>query len=205
MTTRYYSRVQAIQLLLPLLNRSENPHVTNILAGGQEGPLLDDDLDLAQPGNYTFVRGSIHSATMLTLSLEKFASENPSISFVHAYPGLTSTPSLTRGSSGVASILLRWIVSPIAHTFFASSAEDVGARALFYATNSRYTVSQKSNQAAPLPQGLSTAGQTGQGVFLVDHKGDTPQNEDLLRGLREKSTERVWTHTLQIFDRVAKQ
>jgi hypothetical protein len=37
MTTRYYSRLRAVQLLLSLLNKAESPRITSVLAGGMEG------------------------------------------------------------------------------------------------------------------------------------------------------------------------
>lgn len=202
MTTRYYSRIRAIELLLPLLNRSPNPHVTSVLAGGQEAPIDEDDLDLARPGNYSFIKGSVQSATMQTLVLEKFAQENPNISFVHSFPGLTATPTLTRGSSGIVGYLLRWIVSPILNTFVASSVEDVGARSLFYATNARYTVESTSATANPIPQGLVKAEQSARGVFLVDAKSESVDNEKALVELRERLAKKVWEHTQQIFNKV---
>lgn len=204
MTTRYYSRIRAVQLLLPLLNASPNPHVTNILAGGQEAPLIEDDLDLAKPGNFSFVQASKHSATMLTLMLERFASENPNISFVHAFPGLVATPTLTRGSRGLVAVLLKWIVSPIVNTFIADSVTNAGAKALFYATNARYTVPSVDSLAAAIPEGLEKSRQTKVGIFLVDQNGEATGDEHLLDELRLKASESVWKHTTDVFERVTR-
>lgn len=201
MTTRYYSRARAIQLLLPLLNKSENPHVANVLAGGLEGPLLEDDLDLVKPGNFSITSSSMHSATMLTLILEKWAAENPNISFVHQFPGTVATPLFTRGSSGVTGFLLRWVVSPIICTFFAASPEDAGARSLFHSTNARYTVPAGESRSVPIPEGLERAKQSGGGVFLVSNKSESADNEKVLVDQR-RLTEKVWEHTQQIFARV---
>lgn len=203
MTTRYYSRIRAIQLLLPLLNASPNPHVTNILAGGQEAPLIEDDLDLARPGNFSFIQASKHSATMLTLMLEKFASENPVVSFVHAFPGPVATPTLTRGSSGIVAILMRWIISPFVNTFIAESVINSGAKALFYATNARYTVSSREALAAAMPEGVGKARQSKGGVFLVHQNGEPAGDERLLDDLR-KASEAVWEHTTDVFERVTR-
>ncbi|KAJ4243808.1 hypothetical protein NW762_014683 [Fusarium torreyae] len=201
MTTRFYSRVRAIEVLLPLLNRSDNPHVVNILAGGLEGPLIEDDLDLAKPGNYSVASGSGQSATMLTLLLERFAQENPNVSFVHAFPGLTATPLLSRGSSGFIGFLLQWIVTPLANTFF-TSADDVGARALFYATNAMFTVESTEASANPTPQGLDKTARSAGGVFLADNKSEAPANEKVLAPIREKSADKVEAHVKDVFKRV---
>ncbi|KAK7419258.1 hypothetical protein QQX98_003410 [Neonectria punicea] len=201
MTTRYYSRARAIQLLLPLLNHSENAHVVTVLGAGQEAPLLEDDLDLVKPGNFSIAKSSQHAATMLTLILEKWAVENPNISFVHQFPGLVSTPLLTRGSSGITGFLLRWIVSPFLNTFIAASPEDAGARSLFHATNARYTVPARETRAVPIPAELEKARQSGGGVFLVSDKSEYAANEKVLVDQR-RLTGKVWEHTQQIYARV---
>ncbi|KPM44133.1 hypothetical protein AK830_g2418 [Neonectria ditissima] len=200
MTTRYYSRARAIQLLLPLLNQSENPHVVNVLAGGQEAPLVEDDLDLVKPGNFSIASSSQAAATMLTLMLEKWAAENPAISFVHQFPGVVATPIFKR-ESGIVGFLLRWILSPFINTFVAASAEDAGARSLFHATNARYTVSAKEDRAVPIPEGLEKSGQSAGGVFLVTDKSEYADNEKVLVGQR-RLIGKVWEHTQQIYARV---
>ncbi|CAF3591031.1 unnamed protein product [Fusarium graminearum] len=197
-TTRYYSRVRSIQTLLPLLNRSANPHVVNILAGGMEGPLVEDDLDLAKPGNYGVASSANQVATMLTLLLERFAQENPKISFVHAFPGLTATPLLSRGSSGIIGFLLQWIVTPLGGLFFASP-DDVASRALFYATNARYTVEETESSAVPVPEGLDKAKRSAGGVFLINDKSEAADNEKVLAGIREKMAGPVQDHLDNVF------
>ncbi|KAK8073438.1 hypothetical protein PG994_004337 [Apiospora phragmitis] len=92
MTTRYNSCLRITQLLLPLLNQAASPHVISVLAGGLEGAMQEDDLDLRQARNWSVARASVHSATMGTLALEKLAAENPGVSFVHTYPGFVATP-----------------------------------------------------------------------------------------------------------------
>lgn len=201
MTTRYYSRARAIQLLLPLLNQSENAHVVTLLAAGQEAPLLEDDLDLRKPGNFSIVSSAQHVTTMLTLMLEKWATENPNISFVHQFPGLVATPLLTRGSSGITGFLLRWVVSPFINFFVAASPEDAGARSLFHATNARYTVSARADRAVSIPEGLERAQQSPGGVFQLSEKSDYVDNEKILVDQR-RLTETVWEHTQQIYARV---
>ena len=66
----------------------------SVLAGGLEGPINENDLSLSDPKKFSVSAGNSHSATMLTLSFEHLARENPTVSFVHAFPGLVSTPLL---------------------------------------------------------------------------------------------------------------
>ncbi|EFX06377.1 short chain dehydrogenase reductase [Grosmannia clavigera kw1407] len=140
MSTRYYSRLRAVQGLLSLLNEASSPRVVSILAGGQEVKLNDEDLDLRKPGNYSIANAAYHSATMLTLAFEHLARENPRISFVHAFPGVVATPLLSRGSTGIKRLLMAGIVQPLV-SLFSLSVDEAGARALFYLTSDRYSSS----------------------------------------------------------------
>ncbi|KAK8071282.1 hypothetical protein PG997_011485 [Apiospora hydei] len=209
MTTRYYSRLRISQLLLPLLNRATSPHVVSILAGGMEGSLQEDDLGLRQARNWSVARASVHSATMGTLALEKLAAENPHVSFVHAYPGMVSTPLFDRLASGVAGLLLRWLVVPVIRLFSRSVAE-AGQRSLFLATSTRYSVDdgivalgavQTGGSGGALQRGARSNG--GKGIFLVNASGYIADNEKVLAPLRMKDMERkVWEHTAAVFNSV---
>lgn len=85
MSTRYYTRLRAVQQLLPLLNNAPNPRIVSVLADGMEGPLNEEDLDLKDPKNSSYWNSSVHSTTMGTLALQKFAQENSRLSIVHWY------------------------------------------------------------------------------------------------------------------------
>lgn len=140
---------------------------------------------------------------MLTLSLERLAAENPSISYVHAFPGVTATPLLTRGSSGLLGLLMRYVVSPIVRALVAYPVADVGARTLFYATNASFSVAETAGRGTSLPAGVSRASPSAGGVFLVGEKGDAVDNEAVLGGLRKQLAEKVWSHANEVFGRVA--
>ena len=198
MTTRFYSRLRVTQGLLPLLNASAHPRVVSILAGGQEGKLKEDDLDLAKPGNYSIINAAVHSATMLTLSYEHLAKENPRISFVHAFPGWVATPSLGRGSSGLLNLFMTWIILPLGN-LFALSVDEVGSRALFYATSDRYSVS--GSGGVPLVEGIVKSPQSKDGVFLSNDKSESADNEKVLADFRARGVDdKVWRHSQEVFD-----
>lgn len=200
MTTRYYSRVRAVQGLLPLLNAASKPRVVSILAGGVEGKMKEDDLDLRKPGNYSIVSAATHSATMLTLALERLAKQNLNISFVHAFPGGVATPTFSRGSSGLVRLIMTWIVQPLANVFL-TSVDDAGARALFYLTSDRYSV---NDGTIPLPEGLEKSPKSGGGIFLSNEKSESVDNEKVLADFRARGVdEQVWAHTMEIFDACA--
>lgn len=187
MTTRYYSRVRAIQQLLPLLNSDDvaSPRIVSVLAGGMEGPLIEDDLDVRDPSNWDYWKASLHTASMSTLSLERFARENPRVSIVHVFPGAVATPLLARMAE--RGITLPNVTTP----------EESGARTVFLATNDRYAV---KGGRVPTPEGLEAAKTTGGGIFLVGPEGEISDNEKVLAPYRERGLDEVvWKHTEAIF------
>ncbi|RSL69737.1 hypothetical protein CEP54_002104 [Fusarium duplospermum] len=187
MTTRYYSRLRAVEQLLPLLNKSttSSPRVISVLAGGLEAPLNESDLDLRDPNHWTTWNSSLHSATMGTLAFELLAQQNPNVSFVHWYPGPVDTPGLTRAK--------KFGMSPPNQM----SQDEGGARALFLATNDRYSV---KGGLVPISEGLEAAKKTGGGVFIVNSEGESTDNEKVLAGMRERGVDKaVWDFTEKVF------
>ncbi|KAK6074799.1 short-chain dehydrogenase reductase [Seiridium cupressi] len=187
MSTRYYSRLRAVEQLLPLLNSTAvaSPRIVSVLAGGREGPINESDLDLRDRTNWSFWNASVHSATMGTLALERIARENPRLSIVHWFPGPVTTPGLERAQKHGMNI-----PDPM-------SQEESGARALFLATSDRYTV-QKGLVA--VPEGVEMAEKTRGGIFLVDPLGEMIDNEVVLTDMRERGVgEAVWNFTQKVF------
>ncbi|KAH8886307.1 NAD(P)-binding protein [Thozetella sp. PMI_491] len=202
MTTRCYSRLRAVQGLLPLLNEAATPRVVSILAGGQEGKMMEEDLDLRRPGNYSIVAAAVHSATMLTLAFEHLARENPGISFVHAFPGAVATPLLSRGSTGLVRLLMTGIVHPLVKAF-ATSADDAGARALFYLTSDLYSIKKST---VTLTDGIDKPPMSGGGIFLVNEKSESVDNEKVLADYRAREVDKqVWRHVTEIFNACAER
>ncbi|ROV94590.1 hypothetical protein VPNG_09193 [Cytospora leucostoma] len=196
LTTRYYSRTRITQLLLPLLNEARSPRVVNILAGGREGPIHEDDLSLGDPKNFSVSSSGSHATTMLTLSMEHFASENPRISFAHQFPGLVATPLFYRIKSGFGGAVLRYLVAPVVK-LFARDIDEAGQRGLFTATSARYSV---NDGVVPLAGGLRKAERSKGGVFLLDENGDSVNNEKVLEDYRRRGIDKkIWAHTQEVF------
>ncbi|EXJ86141.1 hypothetical protein A1O1_06511 [Capronia coronata CBS 617.96] len=188
MSTRYYSRLYAVQRLLPLLDNAgvSSPRVVSVLAGGIEGPLNERDLDLRDPAKWSIWNSSVHATTMGTLALERLARENPRLSIVHWYPGPVATPGLAKAA--------QFGMSPPNPM----SMEETGARALFLATNDRYAV--QPGGLVSVPEGLEVAKRSGGGIFLVDPLGEETNNESLLADLRARGVdEAVWRFTQRVF------
>lgn len=188
LVTAYYSRLRIVQQLLPLLNESASPRILSILAAGKEGPMKEDDLDLQTPGNWTTWQSAIHGTTMGTLSLERFARQNPRLSIVHWYPGPVDTAALAR-------VRAHGAVNPSAADIM--SQDESGARGLFYATSDRYSVKQG---LVPAPEGVEGAKKSGGGIFQLDPQGEYTDSEDVLAEMRGRGVDEVvWKFTEGIF------
>lgn len=190
MSTRYYSRVRAVQKFAPLLNQptAKSPRVISVLAGGVEEPLNEEDLDLKYPQNWTFWNASVHSATMGTLALEHLARQYPYLSIIHWFPGPVSTPGLA-----VANQHGMYPPNPRLQS-------DAGALAAFIATSDRYAVNEG---LMPLLAGLQRATQSPGGIFLVDPQGESADNEQVLASYRSNGTnQKVWKFTMGVFEQL---
>ncbi|KAJ6527074.1 hypothetical protein B0H19DRAFT_881719, partial [Mycena capillaripes] len=90
----YYARWKFIYDLLPLLQNasksSEDAKVYSVLGAGTGGKIDLDDLGLKK--RYTALKAAMAAATYTDLMMGKFAADNPSIQFTHAFPGLVRTP-----------------------------------------------------------------------------------------------------------------
>lgn len=197
MSTRYYSRLRAVEGLLPLLNSNgaRSPRVVSVLAGGLEGPLRAADLDLRAPGAWSSWAASVHAGTMGTLALERLARENPRLGVVHWFPGPVDTPGLARAQ--------RFGMSAPQNPM---SLRESGARGLFLATSERYTGQVGAEGLVPPPEGLPPVKKSGGGIFLVDPLGDSADSENVLAEMRQRSVDQtVWDHTQKIFNACSSQ
>ncbi|OHE92446.1 hypothetical protein CORC01_12237 [Colletotrichum orchidophilum] len=192
MSTRYYTRLRAVQKLLPLLTNAPRPRVVSVLAAGLEGAMVDeDDLDLRRPGNWGFWPASVQATTMGTLALEVLARENPGVSFVHLFPGLVATPGLER---------VRRFGMAGGGTDGEMSVEEAGARGLFLATSDRYDCRGREGLVR-VPEGVEDVKKSGGGIFLVDQQGESVENEEVLGDMRRRGLdEKVWKFTQELFD-----
>ncbi|RMZ08623.1 hypothetical protein D0862_03892 [Hortaea werneckii] len=173
---RYYGRMRLAQNLLPSM--SEHARVLSILAGGQEGKIIEDDLDLER--NYSIPASMAQFASMTTLSFDHLAKARPEKSFIHVFPGLTSTGLLGRSATGVLGLLMRWVLEPVLG-LFSSTSEEVGERMLYYATSGVY---KARGECWPL-----------------NEKGE-PTVGDALKGYRERAwAEKIWEHDQRMFER----
>ena len=210
MSLRYYARMRFIYNLLPLLSSSTNPRVVSIQGAGKEGRLNESDLELKH--NFSLINGAIHTNTMNTLALQQLALANPSISFLHVFPGLVLTGAFATTAETwyfPLRFLFLYLVLPLMRPL-AVSLQESGERNLFHATSARYPPMKdpQSGGGSALPKGVEVAQgpdkKVGSGCYLVDWNGEIiTSNERLLEEYRGKDMGRkVWEHTLEVFERV---
>ncbi|KAK0729626.1 hypothetical protein B0H67DRAFT_638223 [Lasiosphaeris hirsuta] len=191
----YYSRMLFILRLLPLLSASDAARVISVLGGGMETThLIDlDDLDLKRPGNFRVYRARPQYIAMNTMTLDKLASENPDIAFIHSSPGAVNTGNVRRGwdaNSIVGAVFsglvefLTWLIG--------FSDDESGQRHLFDSTSAAF-----GGRGMPWTgkAGITTTGKSAGGLFLVNNKCDCTPNAKVVGQLREKGQEKLWDHT----------
>jgi len=85
----YYSRMLFVLHMLPQLREAEAPRVISVFGGDLERvEAIDvDDLDLKKPGSFGPIKAQTQFITMNTTALDKLASDNPTVTFIHSWPG----------------------------------------------------------------------------------------------------------------------
>ena len=204
MTTNYYARMRFIYNLLPLLRASapELSRAVSVLSPGQETATLNfEDLDLRR--NFSLRNALTYCVTMTDFAFEELAKANPTVSFVHDFPGgvntgfLKESNILLRAAGTISMGLLRpWM----------TSIEESGERHLFAATCRKYMSRDGQEHGVGFGKGDSgkgTDGELGSGAYLIGSTGEQRGNEKALEQLRSKGAgEKIWKHTVDIFERV---
>src|SRR6266536_1067104 len=144
---RYYSRLRFAYDLLPLLKVSAAPRVISILAGGKESAIDINDLEVQN--DFNAFKAMANGTTQTTLAFEELAKSNPSITFIHKYPGFVNTGAIdkflatSKGLIAVAATIVRWLVLPIVN-LFSTTVDEAGERGLFLATSARFPPAKPS-------------------------------------------------------------
>jgi hypothetical protein len=193
---RYYSRLRFVSNLLPLLENGHEPRVMSILAGGKEGNVQTDNLDLCK--EFSFSASNTYPATMTSVAFEFLAQQNQTISFIHEFPGLVTTPLFKNSSGGLLGGILSVLMRPIAMSPAESGDwnDFLSTSPSFPAKN--HTVVEQSVRITPASTGV-----VGGGSYILNYNGQDATNKELMAGLRENNLpETVWKHTLSTFDRI---
>ncbi|OJJ42404.1 hypothetical protein ASPZODRAFT_137317 [Penicilliopsis zonata CBS 506.65] len=198
---RYYARMRFVQNLLPLMTTaaSSSPsRVVSVYGGGFEFPINTDDLDLKH--TFSLLNAYKHSITMTTESMEYLAQQYPSVSFVHAYPGLVGTNIYNNSFPSPIASFYNVAMWP----FHSVSLQESGERHLFHLTSARYPAKQQPAGAGEVATG--TTGEPGSGVYLLNWKGEVRSSPKLLTQYREQGIpELVWKHTEQLLEEAVRR
>ena len=193
-----------------LLLDASAPRIVSIHGAGKEGRLLEDDLELRH--HFNLRNAAMHTSTMNTLALQEFASNNPTISCVHVFPGVV----VTNGYGILAEDFpapLRWMFMQAAlpvMKMVTTSLEEAGQRHLFHATSARYPPQEREQMGKQLPDGVLVAkgadGKEGSGCYLLGPDGETVGDGKLLAEYRTREMgKKIWEHTLGVFERVVRK
>ncbi|KAJ5671183.1 short-chain dehydrogenases/reductase [Penicillium longicatenatum] len=178
---RYYSRMRFVQKLLPALEASRSPRVVSVLAGGKEIMIEEDNLDLKK--SYSFGASASYGATMTSAAFEKLAVDYPSISFMHVFPGIVSTPLFKKFLGSIMGTVVGFLSKPLS-----MSVSESGEWHTYLSTAEDF----KSKDAS------------GNGSYILNYDGKDLTNDAIMAELREKDfPTKVWNHTLDTFERIA--
>lgn len=171
--------------LLPLLKQSVQPKVLNVLNGGKESPIFEDDLGLKH--KWSPIQVVTHSTTMTSLLFDHLAAENPGVAFIHAQPGWVHTENFTRLSDAQQGPVWRLAVACIQGLagalvgLFGVSAKESGERQAFH-----------------LASGLF-----GPGAWRVDYQSEDVAPNGFMKGARQNLLPlKIWSHTKEAFEEV---
>ena len=213
----YYGRMKFIDCLLPLLSRSQSlARVVDIFLAGKEGTIDEKDLELRN--NMTPEARRTHCVTMTTLAIEELSIRNPSISFIHLYPGWVKT-NLYLSENFLMPNLMSYVVFPTLTMYrmlpfvtpIAVGVGESGERTVFVGTSTRFPPARPVNSNAAgtkllpgMSVALGTNGYPGSGGYALRWDGEPSGNQKLLRSYRDTGTsKRIWEHTLEVFEKVA--
>ncbi|KAF7535237.1 hypothetical protein G7054_g5569 [Neopestalotiopsis clavispora] len=200
---RHYSRTLIILKLLPLLKAAASPRVISVLAGSKEGAIFEDDLEFKNPANYSVGKVGDATASYVSLTLEQIQKQNPKVSFVHAFPGLTKSSLFRPESFGRAlSFFINWVVMPITSRFLWQSVEEAGERFLYVASTPKFAAAQGAAAVHDGDLAVGSNGVNGSGVYTINEKQEGVHNKTL-DALRARGADvKIFEHTLETIKKV---
>ena len=204
LVTNCYARMLFTHCLLPLL-RASPPHlsrVVSVLDPGSTSSSFDlSNMDLTH--NYSLANAACHATAMTTFFFEELAKQTPTVSFVHASPGIVKTGFVKEQNLlvRVSVQLLYQLTRP-----WSVDIDESGERHLWAATSGVFPARcgheagvdgvEVSNQ--DIRKGNDGVG--GSGAYLIGGDGEWKGNEKALAYLRGQGAgEKVMMHMESIF------
>jgi hypothetical protein len=160
--------------------------------------------------DFSMMKAAKNGTTQTTLAFEELAKQNPTVSFIHKYPGFVNTGVIARlmdtttGVLWAPAQLFKYTLLPLINLFLSMSVEEAGERGLFLATSAMFPPARGGDIGVPLPKGLSVAKDSGDGngVYLLGATDDVQPITPALKALREaRGPELVWESTMSIWER----
>ena len=205
MTTNYYSRMRFTQRLLSLMQAAspQLSRVVSVLGAGEESRTSFHLNDLGLKEKFSLRNAACHAITMTDFFFEELAKKNPTISFVHAFPGTVKTGFnkeagfVIKAATNLALKLLSpWMVD----------VQESGERHLYAASSAAYPAKSGVDGAVELGDQSTIKGSTGEvssGAYLIGSDGEFRANVKVLEELRKQGAgQKIWDHTVETCEAV---
>lgn len=181
--------------LLPLLNASpNNPRIVCVLNAGMESSSIDlDDLDLKKPGSFSLTGIVKTLSTEMTLAMSRLAKENPSVVFIHHYPGGVNTDVFKKAWGD------KWYLPVFTSmlSLFGTSPEDAAEKILYFFTSAKYGGKGVPLTAKQTPGLTMAKTKKGGSLFAITDKVKEVQQEKVMMELKTKNADDiVWRNTM---------
>ena len=205
MTTNYYSRMRFTQRLLPLMQAAspQLSRVVSVLGAGEESRTSFHLDDLGLKENFSLRNAACHAITMTDFSFEELAKKNPTISFVHAFPGTVKTGFAKETGFVIkaATNLAFKLLSP-----WTVDIQESGERHLYAASSAAYPPKSGVDGCVELGDQSAIKGSTGEagsGAYLIGSDGEFRANVKVLEELRKQGAgQKIWDHTVETCEAV---
>ena len=148
----------------------------------------DEDIGLRNPRNFWPGAHVTHTTTMTTLAFEYLAENDRRITFIHAYPGMVNTDIFSAlaapdsfGLLGRGVVMFIAFILSIVKNLFGTSPADSGVRQAFHLTTDKYSPGN---------------------LWRIDQHSEPVLTSGVLEVYRDRGwREKVWDHTLSVFER----
>jgi hypothetical protein len=159
---------------------------------------------------FSMMKAAKNGTTQTTLAFEELAKQNPTVTFIHKYPGFVNTGVVGRlmdtmsGALWVPAQLFKYTLLPLINVFLSMSVVEAGERGMFLVTSSMFSPASGDSNGVPLPKGLSVAKDSGDGngVYLLGPTDDVQPVTPALKTLRDEGgRDKVWESTLNVWER----
>ncbi|OAL05870.1 hypothetical protein IQ06DRAFT_289943 [Phaeosphaeriaceae sp. SRC1lsM3a] len=202
----YYTRMRFINQLQPLLNAAATASsLSRVVAVLDPQPGLASEpkwSDLSLKKYFSLKNCMVHASSMTNLMFSRLASENPSTSYIHAFPAVVQT-GVGRDAFGA------WL--PLAKPFLWAISlamevkpQESGERHLYAATSPSFAPKASSETTKEAATGLN--GTKGSGSYALYWNNDTLADKPAAKKMREEGGEKkTWEHTEEVFKKVCEE